>query len=200
VEHPVTELVTGLDLVQWQLRIAAGEHLTVQQDDVNWRGSAIECRIYAEDPDQNFLPFPGKITHLEVPSGPGIRLDSGVYPGWTVPSDYDPLLAKLAAWAPTRDAAIQRMRRALSEMSIGGIRTNRVLFEELLGDQAFRSGEISTAYLDGFLERRPKRTEPALETEAVAALVAALQLPRPASPPSRSRSAWAASGRSEQMR
>jgi acetyl-CoA carboxylase biotin carboxylase subunit len=200
VEHPVTELVTGLDLVQWQLRIAAGEPLTVTQDEVTWRGSAIECRIYAEDPDQQFLPFPGKITHLEVPSGPGIRLDSGVYPGWTVPSDYDPLLAKLAAWAPTRDDAIQRMLRALSELSIGGIRTNRALFEEILADQAFRSGDLSTAFLDAFLERRSKRPEPELETEAVAALVAALQLPKPAPAAIRSRSSWATSGRSEQMR
>src|SRR5271155_2841871 len=113
VEHPVTELATGMDLVQWQLRIAAGEPLTIRQDDVKWTGSAIECRVYAEDPDNNFLPSPGKITFLEQPSGPGIRLDSGVYPGWTVPLDYDPMLAKLAVWAPTRALATERMRGAL---------------------------------------------------------------------------------------
>ena len=100
VEHPVTELVTGLDLVAWQLKIAAeARALTIPQEDVRWTGSAIECRIYAEDPENNFLPFPGKITRLIEPSGPGIRLDSGVYEGWTVPFDYDPLLAKLVAWA-----------------------------------------------------------------------------------------------------
>jgi len=98
VEHPVTELATGLDLVQWQLRIAMGEPLTIRQEDVTWTGSAIECRVYAEDPGNNFMPSPGKITYLDQPSGPGIRLDSGVYAGWTVPLDYDPMLAKIAAW------------------------------------------------------------------------------------------------------
>ncbi len=101
----MTELVTGIDLVDWQLRIAAGEQLTIRQQDVTWTGSAIECRIYAEDPDNKFMPSPGKITYLEQPSGPGIRLDSGVYGGWTVPLEYDPMLAKLAAWAPSREAA-----------------------------------------------------------------------------------------------
>ena len=117
VEHPVTELVTGLDLVHWQLRIAAGEPLTISQGNVGWRGSAIECRLYAEDPEQNFFPSPGRITRWEMPAGPGIRLDAGAYQGWTVPIDYDPLLAKLVVWAETRDAAIERMRRAISECS-----------------------------------------------------------------------------------
>ena len=109
VEHPVTELVTGLDLVQLQLQIAAGRALPFTQEDVAWRGAAIECRIYAEDPNNDFLPSPGKITRLHDPSGPGIRLDSGVYEGWTVPMEYDPLLAKLAVWADTREDAIARM-------------------------------------------------------------------------------------------
>jgi acetyl-CoA carboxylase biotin carboxylase subunit len=196
VEHPVTELVTGLDLVQWQLRIAAGEKLTIGQEEVEWRGSAIECRIYAEDPDHQFLPSPGKITQLTEPAGPGIRLDSGVYPGWTVPLDYDPLLAKLAAWAPTREAAIARMRRALEEYSVGGIRTNASFFLEILADQEFRSGHLSTAFLDRFFERRPATPpNPGVETEAVAALVAALSRPKAAvTAPGAARSEWLASG------
>jgi acetyl-CoA carboxylase biotin carboxylase subunit len=173
VEHPVTELVTGLDLVQWQLKIAAGEELTIRQQDVRWTGSAMECRIYAEDPDHEFLPCPGRITELTEPSGPGVRLDSGVYEGWNVPLDYDPLLAKLAAWGPSRDAAVARLRRALSEYVIGGIRTNRAFFSEILDDEVFRKGALSTAFLDDFAARR-RAPEPDLEAEAVAALIGAL--------------------------
>ena len=154
VEHPVTELVTGLDLVQWQLRIAAGEPLTIQQNDVRWTGSAIECRIYAEDPENNFLPFPGKITYLNEPSGPGIRLDSGVYQGWNVPYDYDPLLAKLVAWAPDRNTALSRLKRALTEYKVGGIRTNLSFFTEVLNDEVMQRGDLSTAFLEGFFARR----------------------------------------------
>src|SRR5579862_7373484 len=128
VEHPVTELVTGLDLVKLQLRIAAGQPLGLTQDDIHWRGAAIECRIYAEDPDRDFLPSPGKITRLDQPSGPGIRLDSGVYEGFTVPMDYDPLLAKLAVWAATREDAAARMARALKEYHVAGIHTNLDFF------------------------------------------------------------------------
>ena len=199
VEHPVTELATGLDLVQWQLRIAAGERLTIRQEDVTWNGSAIECRIYAEDPASNYLPSPGKITYLDQPSGPGIRLDSGVYAGWTVPLDYDPMLAKIAAWAPSRDAAIQRMRRALSEYVVEGIRTNISWFDEILADESFRAGDLSTAFLEKFKARAV--SDPDLETEAVAALIAALQIlkPQPASNGSKA-SAWLAAGRAEMMR
>jgi len=174
VEHPVTELVTGLDLVQWQLRIAAGETLSIRQEDVRWSGSAIECRIYAEDPDKQFMPSPGTISRLAEPSGPGVRLDSGVYEGWTVPIEYDPLLAKLAVWAPSREAAIGRARRALAEYVIGGIRTNRALFEEILDDSIFRAGKLSTAFLDSFFARRQQRA-PELEMEAVAALAAVIE-------------------------
>jgi acetyl-CoA carboxylase biotin carboxylase subunit len=173
VEHPVTELVTGLDLVEWQLRIASGERLTIKQEDVAWRGHAIECRIYAEDPDHNFLPFPGKIENLAEPSGPGIRLDSGVYGGWNVPLDYDPLLAKLAAWAPTRAAAIRRLDRALAEYVLTGIRTNIQFFREILADSEFAQGRLSTAFLDSFFARRvPRANDPG--EEAAAALVASL--------------------------
>jgi acetyl-CoA carboxylase biotin carboxylase subunit len=199
VEHPVTELATELDLVAWQLRIAAGEHLTITQKDVHWSGSAIECRVYAEDPDNQFLPSPGKITYLEQPSGPGIRLDSGVYQGWTVPLDYDPMLAKVAAWAPTRDLAIERMRRALSEYRIEGIRTNIAWFAEILVDESFRAGDLSTAFLERF-KRRPLANED-LTAEAVAAVVAALQIPKTQPSTNGARhSAWLTSGRGEMLR
>ena len=199
VEHPVTELATGLDLVAWQLRIAAGEPLTIDQQDVRWSGSAIECRVYAEDPYNHFLPSPGKITYLDQPSGPGIRLDSGVYAGWTVPLDYDPMLAKVAAWAPSREAAIDRMRRALAEYRIEGIRTNIAWFAAILADPSFRAGNFSTAFLDNF--RPQANAGEDFEAEAVAALVAALQVPKP-KPSSNGvkRSAWLTGGREEMMR
>jgi acetyl-CoA carboxylase biotin carboxylase subunit len=190
VEHPVTELVTGLDLVQWQLKIAAGEHLAIDQADVRWTGSAIECRIYAEDPENNFLPFPGKITYLAEPSGPGIRLDSGVYQGWNVPYDYDPLLAKLAAWAPDRSTTLNRLRRALTEYKVGGIRTNLAFFTEVLNDDFFQRGELSTAFLEGFFARRKPAPDPCNEIEAVAAIVAALSKKRPAPPSVNPISKW----------
>lgn len=173
VEHPVTELVTGLDLVHWQLKIAAGERLTVQQEDVRWTGAAIECRIYAEDPDNQFLPSPGRITFLAEPSGPGVRLDSGVFEGWEVPFEYDPLLAKLAVWGPAREAAVARMLRALGEYVVGGIRTNTSFFSEILHSPAFREGRLSTAFLeDFFAQRQPEPRDQ--KAEAVAALVAKL--------------------------
>ena len=123
VEHPVTELVTGIDLVREQIRIAAGEKLTIQQADVQWNGHALECRVYAEDPEKNFLPSPGKITKLRTPSGPGVRDDSGVYEGWEVPLFYDPMISKLATYGATREEAINRMQRALREYYVGGIKT-----------------------------------------------------------------------------
>ena len=152
VEHPVTELVTGLDLVHLQLHIAQGRPLPLTQRDVTIRGHAMECRIYAEDPENNFFPSPGKITKLKDAAGPGIRLDSGVYEGWTVPLDYDPMLAKLIAFAPDRSAAIQRLLRALDETFVGGIRTNLPLFQSLLRDENFRAARMHTGYLDANLK------------------------------------------------
>jgi acetyl-CoA carboxylase biotin carboxylase subunit len=190
VEHPVTELVTGLDLVAWQLKIASGERLTIQQKDVRWTGAAIECRVYAEDPENNFLPFPGKITRLTEPSGPGIRLDSGVYEGWNVPFDYDPLLAKLAVWGPDRATALNRLKRALQEYKVGGIRTNLAFFTDVLNDEAMQRGELSTAFLDGFFERRKPAADPCLEMEAVAAIVAALSKPKSETAPAIAVSKW----------
>src|ERR1700722_8516332 len=155
VEDPVTEVVTGLDLVHLQLRVAMGERLPLTQEDVRLRGHAIECRIYAEDPDNNFFPSPGEITLLLEPSGPGIRQDSGMYEGWKVPLDYDPLLAKLIGYGTDREQAISRLRRALSEYFVGGIKTNLSLFRRILGDADFLSAKLDT----GFLDRMLKRTE-----------------------------------------
>jgi len=151
VEHPVTELVTGLDLVQLQIRIATGEKLPFQQAGLSIRGHAIECRIYAEDPDNNYLPSPGKITLLLAPSGPGIRRDSGMYEGWTVPIDYDPLLAKLIGYGTDRQQAISRLVRALNEYFVGGIKTNISLFRRILSNSDFQKGKMDTGFLDRLL-------------------------------------------------
>jgi acetyl-CoA carboxylase, biotin carboxylase subunit len=151
VEHPVTELVTGYDLVHLQIRIADGEPLPFTQADVQLRGHAIECRIYAEDPANGFMPSPGRITRLLQPGGPGIREDCGIYEGWVVPMDYDPMLSKLIAYAPSREMAIARMLRALDEYVIGGISTNLSLFRRILNDEDFRAARIDTGYLDRLL-------------------------------------------------
>jgi acetyl-CoA carboxylase biotin carboxylase subunit len=175
VEHPVTELVTGLDLVHLQIRIAAGEPLPFTQDDVTIRGHAIECRVYAEDPDNNYFPSPGKITLLLQPSGPGIRRDSGMYEGWTVPMDYDPLLAKLIGYGTDRDQAIGRLTRALNEYFVGGIKTNISLFRRVLHDPDFRAAKLDTGFLDRLLKRKGElaadsRTDPqAVEVAVIAA-------------------------------
>lgn len=172
VEHPVTELVTGYDLVQLQIRIASGEALPFAQKDVAWRGWAMECRIGAEDPDNQFIPSPGKIQQLREPSGPGVRLDSGVYPGWTVPLEYDALLAKLVTWGPDRNAAIQRLERALAEYGLTGIQTNISFFLEILEDPQFRAGSISTAFIPDFLARRKPPGDPPRELDVAVALAA----------------------------
>ncbi len=181
VEHPVTELVTGLDLVRLQIEIAAGAKLPFTQDEVALRGAALECRIYAEDPANNFFPSPGRISQLAEPSGPGVRLDSGIYPGWTVPIDYDPMLAKLIVWADTRERAIERMLRALGEYHIGGIQSNISLFQTILNDPAFRAGDLHTGYLDELLKKTPRPAKPT-ELAAVAAAVAAIQAKRQIKP------------------
>lgn len=154
VEHPVTELVTGLDLVHLQIRIAAGERLPFSQSEVQIRGHAIECRIYAEDPDNNYFPSPGKITLLLQPSGPGIRRDSGVYEGWIVPMDYDPLLAKLIGYGTDRDQTINRLTRALDEYFVGGIKTNLSLFRRILRHPDFRAAKLDTGFLDRMLKQK----------------------------------------------
>jgi len=171
VEHPVTELVTGLDLVHLQIRIAAGERLPFTQNEIQIRGHAIECRIYAEDPDNNYFPSPGKITLLLAPSGPGIRRDSGMYEGWTVPMDYDPLLAKLIGYGSDRDQAIGRLTRALNEYFVGGIKTNLSLFRRILRDAEFRAAKLDTGFLDRLLQQ--KQDAPVAEIDAEVAVIAA---------------------------
>jgi len=172
VEHPVTELITGLDLVHLQIRIAAGEQLPFTQQDISLRGHAIECRIYAEDPDNNFFPCPGKITALLSPAGPGIRVDSGNYEGWTVPIEYDPLLAKLIAYGSDRQQAISRLVRALDEYFVAGIKTNLSLFLRILNDPEFRAGKLDTGYLDRLLQSKPAGEKP--DTAQLAAVAAGL--------------------------
>jgi len=149
VEHPVTELATGVDLVQWQIRIANGERLTLEPDAaLSPRAHAIECRIYAEDPANGFLPSPGRIQGLRVPHGPGVRDDSGVYEGGEVPIFYDPLISKLITWGDDRGRAIARMKRALAEYEVRGIRTTIPFFRWLLDDEDFLAGRVDTTFVD----------------------------------------------------
>jgi len=154
VEHPVTELVTGIDLVREQINVAAGARLSFGREDVQWRGHAIECRVYAEDPENNFFPSPGRITFLRVPTGPGIRDDGGVTAGDEVSIHYDPMISKLAAWGRTRAEAIDRLRRALDEYAVGGIKTTLPFFREVVRDQEFIAGQLDTGFIERFWERR----------------------------------------------
>jgi acetyl-CoA carboxylase biotin carboxylase subunit len=153
VEHPVTELVTGVDIVQEQIRVAAGDRLKHRQRDIEWRGHAIECRINAEDPF-TFVPSPGRITSYHQPGGPGIRVDSHVYQGYTMPPYYDSMLGKVIAYGDSRDQAIRRMRIALSEMVVEGIKTNIPLHQELLADTRVIRGGVSIHYLERMLAQR----------------------------------------------
>ncbi|HUS67795.1 MAG TPA: acetyl-CoA carboxylase biotin carboxylase subunit [Kofleriaceae bacterium] len=157
VEHPVTEMIYGVDLVAWQIAVARGEPLPMSQAelDARRRGAAVECRVYAEDPER-FLPSPGTITHLRTPAGPYVRDDSGVYPGWTVPVHYDPLLSKLVTWGDDRAQALARMRRALDEYAVRGIRTNLPFHRRVLRHAAFLAGDYDT----GFIGREPALTAP----------------------------------------
>ncbi|MFO0641330.1 MAG: acetyl-CoA carboxylase biotin carboxylase subunit [Polyangiaceae bacterium] len=148
VEHPVTELVTGLDLVREMILVAEGHPLTFAQTDLHARGAAIECRVYAEDPSSGFLPSPGRIDDLVVPAGPFVRDDGGAYPGCTISSFYDPLISKLSVWAPTRERAVARMRRALSEYVVTGIKTNLAFHEKLFAHPEFAAGRYDTGFLD----------------------------------------------------
>jgi acetyl-CoA carboxylase biotin carboxylase subunit len=157
VEHPVTELVTGFDLVREQINVAAGARLSFDQQEVRWHGHAIECRVYAEDPDKNFFPSPGRITFLRVPAGLGIRDDSGVTEGDEVSIYYDPMISKLAAWGRTREEAIERLRRALDEYAVGGIKTTLPFFREILRDEEFIAGHLDTGFISRFNERRRGR-------------------------------------------
>ena len=186
VEHPVTEMVTGIDLVHLQFRIAAGEPLPIGQQDIVLRGHAIELRVYAEDPDNNFFPSPGRITRLISPSGPGLRRDSGMYEGWVVPLDYDPLLGKLIAYGENRTQVINRLRRALSEYFIGGIKTNISLFRRILLNPDFQAGKVDTGFLDRLLKEPIEGDERTARRVPIVALAAAIfaQQPPPGTQPS----------------
>ena len=195
VEHPVTELVTGRDLVREQIRIAAGEKLGYTQDDIAFNGHAIECRINAEDPDANFMPSPGKILGLRAPGGPWVRDDAGVYEGYTVPRHYDTLMAKLIVWAPDRDSAIARMDRALAEYHVSGVRTTLPVLRRILRHPDFAAGRLDTH----FMERLPAgRVDDSRRSVAIIAAVleAYERAGRPAElPPAQGVSPWARAGR-----
>jgi acetyl-CoA carboxylase biotin carboxylase subunit len=173
VEHPVTELVTGLDLVQWQIRIAAGEKLPFKQEDLVPRGWAIECRITSEDPANGFLPSTGRISYLHLPSGPGVRWDGGIEVGSEIGLFYDPMLAKLIVYAPTREAAVERMHRALLELTIEGVESSRDFHLRVMEDAEFRAGAIEIQWLERRLDSL-LQAKPPEETTRKAAVIAAL--------------------------
>jgi acetyl-CoA carboxylase biotin carboxylase subunit len=177
VEHPVTELVTGFDLVREQFRVAAGEPLSFTQEDVSWVGHSIECRIYAEDPANNFFPSPGTIMHLREPAGPGVRVDSGVANLSEVSIHYDPMIAKLAVWGRTREEAIERLRRALDEYQVAGITTTLPFFREVARDEEFVAGKLDTGFIARFNERRTP-VEPPEEHADLAMIAAAIYYAR----------------------
>ncbi len=208
VEHPVTELVTGLDLVAWQVRVAEGEPLGPEFDDVRPRGHAVEVRLYAEDPYQRFAPSPGRIALLRWPQGPGVRVDAGVAEGAEVTIHYDPLLAKLIVWAADRERALARLGRALAELRIEGIRTTAPLYRALLADPDFAAGRLDIGMLDRKLaagELTPPADEAARDLPFVAAAIAHLErasrtaATEPAAAGGR-RTRWGEAGRREGLR
>jgi acetyl-CoA carboxylase biotin carboxylase subunit len=174
VEHPITEAVTGVDLVRAQIEIAAGRPLRLGQKDVVQRGWAIECRIYAEDPDNNFLPAPGRIEVLRVPSGIGIRDDSGVYEGFEVSTYYDPIISKLVAWGGTREEAIGRMLRALHEYTVVGPVTNVAFHRWALEHPAFRAGDIDTGFIGRHFQAGVAADGTAADLPLIGAAIAAI--------------------------
>ena len=179
VEHPVTELVTGIDLVREQINVAFGAPLSFRQEDIKITGHAIECRVYAEDPESNFMPSPGKITRLRVPHGPGVRDDGGVYEGSEVSIYYDPMISKLAVYGSNREQAIDRMHRALIEYEIGGIKTTLPFFREIAVDAEFIAGKIDTAFIERFRERKAAETKPESTDDLaiIAAILSGLKQP-----------------------
>ncbi|HEX8871881.1 MAG TPA: acetyl-CoA carboxylase biotin carboxylase subunit [Candidatus Acidoferrum sp.] len=204
VEHPVTEQVTGLDLVKLQIAIAAGHRLPFAWEAITPRGHAMEVRLYAEDPDNNFFPSPGKILARHAPTGPGIRLDEGVYEGWNVPMEYDPLLSKLIAWGNSREETVARLRRALDEYVITGIRTNVSLFRRILNEPEFLNAEIHTKWLDELLSRqRSTPSAPDLGVEDAVAIAAAVwgsvQSNGSTQPATQAASRWKMEGRRQQL-
>lgn len=171
VEHPVTEMITGIDIVKWMIRIANGEKLPFKQNELKINGHAVECRVYAEDPEMNFIPSPGVLEYVKIPSGPGIRDDSSIYSGYEVTSFYDPMLSKLITWGETREDAVNKMASALTEYIVLGVKTNIGFLIRVMRDEEFKKADIDT----GFIERHPElltsnsvKTEPALIAAALA--------------------------------
>ncbi|MBC7996502.1 MAG: acetyl-CoA carboxylase biotin carboxylase subunit [Leptolyngbya sp.] len=148
VEHPVTEFITGIDLIKEQIRVADGQKLTFKQEDIKFNGHSIECRVNAEDPDRNFLPSPGKIDAYIAPGGPGVRVDSHCYPGYSIPPHYDSLVSKLVVWGQDRNEAIARMQRALDEYAITGIKTTIPFHQKVLANPYFKRGEVTTDFIE----------------------------------------------------
>ncbi|MGB2693126.1 MAG: acetyl-CoA carboxylase biotin carboxylase subunit, partial [Thermodesulfobacteriota bacterium] len=168
VEHPVTEMISGLDIVKWMVRIAEGEKLPFKQKDLSINGWAVECRVYAEDPETNFMPSPGHLYYVKAPTGPGIRDDSSIYSGYEVTSFYDPMLSKLVVWAESREAAIDKMASALTEYIVLGVKTNIGFLIRVMNNEDFRQGKLDT----GFIERHPELLTPG-EVDIEPAVIAA---------------------------
>jgi acetyl-CoA carboxylase biotin carboxylase subunit len=160
VEHPVTEMITGTDLIKEQIRVASGAKLSWKQEDIEFRGHAIECRINAEDPEKNFLPSPGKIDAYIAPGGPGVRIDSHCYPGYSIPPYYDSLVSKLIVWGKDRTEAIQRMQRALDEYAITGIKTTIPFHLQVLAHEAFQRGDVHTDFIEKYMSATKEPTSP----------------------------------------
>jgi len=202
VEHPVTELVTGVDLVREQINVAWGNTLSFTQDDIVLTGHAIECRVYAEDPENNFLPSPGVITRLRLPQGPGVRDDGGVYEGGEVSIFYDPMISKFAVFGKDRAEAIDRMRRALMEYEVGGIKTTLPFFREVMDDADFIAGKLDTGFIARFNERK-KPAEIDETSRDMAMIAAALANSKPIAADATARpqeqSKWAMAGRAAQL-
>ncbi len=202
VEHPVTEMVTGIDLVKAQLEIAAGIDTGLSQESIQLKGSAIECRIYAEDPDRGFLPCPGRIERLRVPGGPGIRDDGAVYEGYLMPIHYDALIAKLIAWGGTRQESIARMTRALDEYVIQGVPTTLPFHRRALRDERFRRGDLHTAFInemDGAPVHSPDELQRLQDLAAITAALAMRGAPGRATPERAGVSNWKMAGRRRQL-
>jgi acetyl-CoA carboxylase biotin carboxylase subunit len=204
VEHPVTEMVWGIDLVKEQLRVARGEKLSVRQEDLKPNGHAIECRIYAEDPARRFAPSPGRIRHLELPQGPGVRNDNGVYAGYTVPVFYDPMLSKLIVHATTRGEAIARMRRALTEYRVEGIMTTIPFFTFLMNHPDFQEAKFDTGFIDRMLPQldfaHGEADEEHIEAAIAAAAILAFEESQNVQLPAESESRWRSVARREALR
>lgn len=204
VEHPVTEMVWGIDLVKWQLRIAQGEKLTLEQAQLAPAGHAIECRIYAEDPTRKFAPSPGLIRYLNLPQGPGVRNENGVYAGYTVPVFYDPMLSKLVSHGATRDEAIGRMKRALMEYRVEGIETTIPFFTYIMNDPDFIAAKFDTGFIDRLLPKmnfeRHTRDGATSDAAIAAAAIMAFEDAQRVKLPEGGESQWKQTGRREALR